>query len=328
MNASKLLLERLDVFVRKITETCNLIPRTGLMTGKMGIAILLYHYARYKNEPEIMDFADQLINSMMQETGLDYGKGLDEGLCGIAWGIDYLIKQQFIQAEVDIFEEIDACLFQEENRALYLYDLDVEAEKGLYAWNRLFSCQSSEEHIWRQRMEKCVSHFHDIWIYRYTNYNLPVFPCRILIRFFHVCQTLWEHNQYRAETESLYEELPEIVKISYREEPCFSDKHMLASLFTGIPVFEKCIPVDDVPPSMTLTDVNNFYLTRLVLGRDIPIPEIVDKTMLSMAEDRQKIDELLHHLKPDNAGLGNSVGGLAWAMLQRLIELNCKDGIC
>jgi len=99
---------------------------------------------------------------------------------------------------------------------------------------------------------------------------------------------------------------------------------MLTSILADIPIFEKYIPCRDVPQSVTLMDVNNFHITRLVLDSKFLIPEIVSEKILSIAEDQKRINELLYLLNPDSAGLGNYIGGLAWAMLQYLIENEMK----
>ena len=320
MNSYKTISDCLDIFVRQIAKASTLVPRTGLMKGKMGIAILLHNYARYRNDSEINDCANALIDMVIQEMNIEYLEDMDDGLCGVAWGFDCLIKENFIQTDENDLEEIDTFLFQEENRTLYLSNLAGKSDMGLYILNRLNSCNPIAKNKWRQRFENCINHFHDILMQRYTSYEFPVFPCRVLIRFFHTCQIFYEQEQYRFEIDTLYEELPETVKISLQEEPCFSDRYILCSMLAGIPVFEKCLPVDNTLQEITPADAGNFYLTRLILSKHIFIPEIVNETILSVAADQQRIDELLNQMNPNNAGLGNPIGGLAWAMLQRCME--------
>lgn len=320
MNSYKEISDTLDILVQQIAKTSTLISQNGLMAGKMGIAILLYQYGRYRCNPEIEDYADRLLELVFQEIGHSVEKGIDNGLYGIIWGINYLIKQGFLQADEDIFDEIDAVIFREGNNAYILNNLGAEAEKGLYVCNRFISDIPSTENKWYQHIENCVCHFHDILITKYTTYVLPVFPCKILTRFFHVCQTVWEHGLFRSEIDILYEELPEIVKVSYKEEKSISEKYILGTLLNGIPMFEGYVSIGDTPQLMTLTDVNNLYLTQLILGRKIPMPETVNRTILSITENKQYIDDLLELLNSNNIGLGNNVGGLAWSMLQWCME--------
>ncbi|MDR2037743.1 MAG: hypothetical protein LBQ60_07460 [Bacteroidales bacterium] len=300
------------------------MPGIGLMSGKTGIAILLYHYARFMNEPKMAESADILIGIVMREIKPDVGKEFNNGISGIIWGIDYLIKQDFLEAEEDLFCEIDTILFQENKKKINLDDLGSESTKGIYAWNRYNTAGLLTKNKWYQHLENCVHHFYDILVSKYTNYILPVFPCKMLVYFFHFCQTVQQYGLFRPEIDVLYEELPEIVKISYREEKSISDKYMLTLMLHEIPMLEKCISRDDAPQAMTLSDVNNFYLTRLILGCSFPTPEIICKTILSIVEDQKQISELLYSLNPYNAGLGNYVGGFSWAMLQCCMEYDRK----
>lgn len=78
---------------------------------------------------------------------------------------------------------------------------------------------------------------------------------------------------FRQEIGVLYEELPEIVRISFKEEKSISEKYILATLINEIPTLEGCVSTVDLPQSMTLVDANNFYLTQWILDKKISIPK-------------------------------------------------------
>ena len=320
MNPYKMISDTLDVFVRQIAKTSYLIPQNGLMTGKMGVAILLYRYGRYRNDPEMEEYADRLIELVFQKIGQINEKGFDNGVYGIVWGMNYLIKQGFLQADEDIFDEIDTVLLDKGYSASVLQAFGIEAEKGLYILGRFISDISSTENKWCQHIENCVNQFYKILISKYTSLVLPVFPCIYLIRFFHVCQTVWECGLFRHEIGLLYEEIPEIVKVSYKEEKSISEKYILATLINEIPTLEGCVSTVDLPQSMTLVDANNFYLTQWILDKKISIPKTVDKTILSIIKNHRRISGLINQLNSDNAALGNDAGGLAWVIMQWCIN--------
>ena len=145
-------------------------------------------------------------------------------------------------------------------------------------------------------------------------------PCRSLIVFFHLFQKLRENGLFGLEIDAMYKEMPEIVKHSCLEEKNVSDKYLLSLMLSDMPIFEKCIPPCDVPDSMTLKDINNIYLTGMILDRSFLIPEIVGKTIWNIVRDQKRMDELLGLLNPCNMGLGNYAGGFAWVMMQFLIR--------
>ena len=316
MNINQQKPDLLDILVRKIAKISALVPQTGLMSGKMGIAILLYHYARHKNAQEINEYADSLIDMLAREINLDSGKGLDNGLCGIALGLNHLIKQEFVHADEDLFEEIDDIIFSNGNSTMGYYDIRTESDKGIYILSRLKSCNPSEENIWYDRLDDCIRNLNDIWMLQYTHYELFVFPCNTLIRFFYICNMLYENVRYRLKINALYENMSENVKIYYKEEKSVSDKIMLSSILKGVLELKKCLPFNNGPQTITLVDVINYHLTNWILGQSITNSEIACHSILSIIADEQRFNELLNLLNPFNAGM-QILGGLAWTMLEK-----------
>lgn len=84
----------------------------GLLTGKMGIAIFLYHYARSTGNDLYDTYAGELIDEiysgMSTKTPVDFANGLT----GIGWGIQYLVKNRFVEADTDeALAEIDNAVY-------------------------------------------------------------------------------------------------------------------------------------------------------------------------------------------------------------------------
>jgi len=98
--------------------------RKGLFWGKMGAALFLYHYAEYQNSDIYSAYADELlleILGQLNEKDLMYTRGAG----GIAWGIDYLFKKEFVDVPPDnnIFSNINTHLI----RTSYTFDLGIES---------------------------------------------------------------------------------------------------------------------------------------------------------------------------------------------------------
>ena len=87
MKSNKTPSDFLDDIIQLIAESSVHISKTGLMSGKTGIAILLYRYTQYKNRPGITEYANQLIDSIVRDSELESSLNLDDGLIGIAWGL-------------------------------------------------------------------------------------------------------------------------------------------------------------------------------------------------------------------------------------------------
>ena len=100
----------------------------GLLDGKMGITIFFYHYARYANKQIYDDFARELVDEIYKEIHLGYPVNFEKGLSGIAWGMEYLIQNRFVEADADeVLEELDMQILERDVRRIK----DISLETGL-----------------------------------------------------------------------------------------------------------------------------------------------------------------------------------------------------
>jgi hypothetical protein len=105
----------------------------GLVHGKMGIAVFLFHYAQYSDNMLFADYALDLIEKMQEQIHVNSPADYEKGIAGIGIGIDYLIRNNFLDAEDDIFEDFDQRML----RAV-MYDpwLDFSQYDGLVGYGR------------------------------------------------------------------------------------------------------------------------------------------------------------------------------------------------
>ena len=114
------------------------VEEKGLLKGRLGIAIFFYHYSRYTGNPIFEKWADEYIKEMLDALDIDTIYDFSDGLSGMAWGISYLIENNFIEAESTILKEIDNAIAD-----ISLADLNEELissvplfTKGLYFLQR------------------------------------------------------------------------------------------------------------------------------------------------------------------------------------------------
>ena len=80
----------------------------GLFHGRMGIILFFAHYARSTQSKHYEDFAGCLLDELYEEIHEDLPVNLENGLCGIGWGIEYLVQQGFMEGNTDeILADID-----------------------------------------------------------------------------------------------------------------------------------------------------------------------------------------------------------------------------
>ena len=90
------------------------IGSRGLLNGRMGVAIYLYHYARYSGHNEYEEFADDFIDNVINnKNGEVRHSNFTGGISGLAWGFNYLIENKFVEIEDDtILDDLEVFLLK------------------------------------------------------------------------------------------------------------------------------------------------------------------------------------------------------------------------
>lgn len=83
------------------------LENPGLYNGKLGMIILFYEYSRYSGDGLYEQFADEIMDTVL-ELPESLSFHFSDGLTGIGWGIAYLLKEKFIEGDIDdILSEVD-----------------------------------------------------------------------------------------------------------------------------------------------------------------------------------------------------------------------------
>jgi hypothetical protein len=118
--------EILSLIARYLMLYGSFISNIGLLNGKTGIVVFFYHYARYTGKKQYDDFAGELIDEIYKEIHRDAPCNFRDGLCGIAWGIEYLIRNQFVKADPDkILTDLDKQIKERDVRQTTDYTLET-----------------------------------------------------------------------------------------------------------------------------------------------------------------------------------------------------------
>jgi len=114
----------------------------GLLNGKMGIAIFFYHYSKFNSNKIYRDYAGELIDEIYEEINTSTPVNFENGLTGIGWGIEYLVKNGFVQADTDeALEEVDNIVYR---NSLYRPFL-LESAKDLFGYGLYFLARLREK---------------------------------------------------------------------------------------------------------------------------------------------------------------------------------------
>ena len=80
----------------------------GLFHGKTGIAILFYILHRHTGHKVYEGYAGELIDEIYEDITIQSPVDFENGLAGIAWGIEYLVQNGFIEADTnEVLADID-----------------------------------------------------------------------------------------------------------------------------------------------------------------------------------------------------------------------------
>lgn len=128
---------KIEMDLRQIVDMLllngTLTECSGLVHGKVGIAVFFFHYARFTNNILYADYGMDLIDGMLNQIHVNTPADYEKGIAGIGVGLDYLIRNSFLSVEDDICEDFDGRMM----RAV-MYDpyLDFSKYRGLIGYGR------------------------------------------------------------------------------------------------------------------------------------------------------------------------------------------------
>ena len=144
---------KVDDRLRRIADVlllnASFLENIGLLNGKMGIAIFFYHYSRYSGAKIFEDYAGELIDEIYE--GINNSTPIDftNGLTGIGWGIEYLVKNKYVEADTDeALSEIDNSVYRNSLYRPFLLENDKHLfGYGLYYIARLRENENDDDNL-------------------------------------------------------------------------------------------------------------------------------------------------------------------------------------
>ena len=113
LSLNTMIWDRLQRIANVLLLNASFLDNPGLLNGKMGIAIFFYHYSRYSKNKIYEDYAGELVDEIYDEINTSTPVNFENGLTGIGWGIEYLVKNGFVQADTnEALEEIDSAIYR------------------------------------------------------------------------------------------------------------------------------------------------------------------------------------------------------------------------
>lgn len=84
-----------------------------LVRGKLGLCIYFYYLSRWEENSEYEQIAEKMLDDVISRFSETRDITVESGLAGIAIGINHLIKEKFIEGDInEILEDVDSVIFK------------------------------------------------------------------------------------------------------------------------------------------------------------------------------------------------------------------------
>ena len=294
---------RLQRIANVLLLDASFIDNLGLFNGKMGIAIFFYNYARCTGNKIFEDYAGELIDEIYEEINLNTPVNFANGLTGIGWGIVYLAKSKFLEADTDeILEDIDKKVYQKiqiefdynELQGFLLYQLARFKDKN----NRTGQKELLIKHTLRCLVVECEK----LLVYRkfIEQVTFPDLHTLKIVQYF--LSEVDKAGLFPEKTKILLDILPSFIEIAMTNKE--TEKETIVDLATALVLQRLCYPSEiDLN-----TDINSMFLEAFKFFDD---------------EDNWK--SYLLQPDPNNWGFKKGLSGIGMTMLRILSDLNSQQ---
>ena len=126
-------MKQIEEIVQALIINGTLTKQAGLFYGKTGIAVFFFHYAHYTGNGLYQEYAMDLIEEIQKQVTVAESTSYDTGISGIGVGFEYFLKNGFIEADNDLFDDFDTRMYR---AAMYEPYPNLSLEEGLTGWGR------------------------------------------------------------------------------------------------------------------------------------------------------------------------------------------------
>ena len=184
----------------------------GLTSGKMGMCIYFYYLSRWEVKEKHKQVAEKLLDEVINNLTNKMDFSVENGLAGIAIGISHLVREKFVEGDInEILEEVDSRIFKV---LAFLKQEDSKFSKQVlihllyYLYVRYIEQKSfGNKYIFQELIIKTVEiiyhnlpadFFHEHFSFSFTNYKSPL--------FLFILSKLYDLNIYNDRLDRILEE--------------------------------------------------------------------------------------------------------------------------
>lgn len=140
-NDEKIDLKRL---FQEVLLNCNSIPSLGLWNGRMGCILFLVQYAYFKKNKVEEELVEKLIDDLYENVNKNLSINFADGICGIAYGLAWIINNEYIKGDIDeVLVEADNYIM--ERNPLYISDYSWATGLSGIIYYVIYRCQIADK---------------------------------------------------------------------------------------------------------------------------------------------------------------------------------------
>lgn len=133
----------------------------GLFSGKMGLCIYFYHLGKIENDERYTKIAEKLIDETFEQITTVSTIDIESGLSGIAIGINYLIKNGYVEGDENvILKEIDDEIFKQVSFQESDNNISILIQILFYIYIRKQSLQKEQEYLFNELTIQIINTLH------------------------------------------------------------------------------------------------------------------------------------------------------------------------
>jgi hypothetical protein len=343
MNLHDRINDRLDRIANVLLLNGSFINNLGLLNGKMGIAIFFYHYSRYTQKKIYEDYAGELIDEIYKEINVATTVNFSDGLTGIGWGIEYLIRNHFINGDTDeILAELDNTIYKYRlNSPILIENGDEFFGYGFYHIARL------KGHTIDDDLKTLIKKHHLIFLTdecerllvhkRYLDFNILTLNPGLINSLLWFLIEMYKLGLFPVKVENLLMYLPEYLTFCNYKNVTPSVNHILQSLSSilcetvtekRLKVHYKSIAFENDLDFEGITDNSDFVndLAKLSVQRIIYHQGVPDEMKLGLfkrafeiIDNEDNWSQKLDQVNKFNLGL-SGFAGTGFYLLNEIIK--------
>lgn len=280
--------------LRKLAMVAGFTPQTGLYNGRMGIIIVLYSGANFFNLKDVEEIADHLLDDLLDEIQQNIYVDFTNGITGVGWGINYLIRNSLIEVDSDFFNDIDTFIFNQ--LSLDEFSIDEYLLTSLYLSSRYTNNPGNE------KLKECINeYFIKITEVIDKANKKPFITNDSLLPFW------FSLGKFEFEIVSHFDA---IVRFISENNPQEKIKILFGQKYSNTEISNS--------KKISFKTVNQYFFDVLVYESTVPklSMTLLDETFNTLIIDKKLIQSLDKTINPLNLGLSRSFSGYVWSTLQ------------